>query len=83
MTSLDAKGRCCGRKPLVYKTYQGGGIHPPFKFCTHCGSHFNMEGQQVEDNEWKWISGRLQPKGSPTDDQLAIYHGDCDGDAGL
>lgn len=44
--SLDDKGRCCGRKPLIYKV-------PTFRrFCSRCGREFNRDRQQVEN--WAW-----------------------------
>lgn len=40
-TALDDKGRCCGRKPVVYKR-EGR------RFCTRCEKSFNLAtGQQV------------------------------------
>ena len=83
MTDLDAKGRCCGRKPLVYKTPYPGVTPCPWQFCFRCYRAFDMQGHQVESWDWLMIDGRLRPKGSPTDEQFARYHGDCDGDAGL
>lgn len=49
---LDEKGRCCGRKPLVYK-------RPSFHyFCCKCSRDFGADGSQygnwayVKDGDW-------------------------------
>lgn len=40
---LDDKGRCCGRKPLVYK-------RPPHLFCDRCCASFDaVTGTQIEN----------------------------------
>lgn len=61
---LDAKGRCCGRKPIDYK---GGPRSPeqPHKYCPRCNRSFDREsGKQIENWAFKkcpgcgcWISG--------------------------
>lgn len=38
---LDAKGRCCGRKPMVYKRPQH------YLFCDRCCSAFAPSGVQI------------------------------------
>ena len=46
---LDAKGRCCGRKPIDYK---GGPRSPekPHKFCDRCYRGFDrITGEQIEN----------------------------------
>lgn len=44
---LDDKGRCCGRKPLVYK-------RPDHHlFCTRCDREFDRLGNQRPN--WAWI----------------------------
>lgn len=59
---LDEKGRCCGRKPLVYK-------RPASLFCCRCDREFDpLTGRQ--QNNWAWsrlgeaqfvrIAGRLR-----------------------
>lgn len=53
MSKLDAKGRCCGRKPIVYKsgyfTREG-----PQKFCDRCDRSFSLNtGEQIENWAWK------------------------------
>ena len=50
---LDAKGRCCGRKPLVYKRglYAPGG---PQKYCTRCDRSYDLDtGEQIPNWAWK------------------------------
>ena len=38
---LDENGRCCGRKPLVYK-------RPPHLFCCRCNAAFHSKtGKQI------------------------------------
>jgi hypothetical protein len=47
--SLDDKGRCCGRKPLVYK-------RPPHLFCIRCDAAFARDtGMQIPN----WAYYRL------------------------
>ena len=49
---LDDKGRCCGRRPLVYKTA------PAHKFCTRCERAYDIEtGEQVEN--WAWRAATI------------------------
>lgn len=39
--SIDEKGRCCGRKPIVYR-------RPPHLFCCRCDASFDPEtGKQI------------------------------------
>lgn len=46
---LDEKGRCCGRKPLVYK---------PERFCVRCDRAFDLEtGEQIPNWAWKQSAG--------------------------
>lgn len=48
MSHLDEKGRCCGRKPLVYKVPRSQ------KFCTRCDrSYDRASGEQIENWAWK------------------------------
>lgn len=43
---LDWKGRCCGRKPIVYK-------RDPHLFCHRCGRSYDPQtGTQIEN--WAW-----------------------------
>lgn len=47
---LDDKGRCCGRKPLVYKR-----MHPPpHHYCPRCDRAYDLDdGEQIENWAWK------------------------------
>ncbi len=55
---LDDKGRCCGRKPLVYK-------RPPAQlFCFRCDRAYDSETGEQMDN-WAWVkdqAGEFQSK---------------------
>jgi len=54
MSQLDSKGRCCGRKPLVYKR------PVPRLFCVRCNREFDpTTGGQVENWAWKWEWDKL------------------------
>jgi hypothetical protein len=45
---LDEKGRCCGRKPLVYRGSN------PHRFCTRCDRAYHAtENEQLENWAWK------------------------------
>lgn len=49
---LDEKGRCCGKKPLVYK-------RPSFHyFCARCNREYGPEGEQ-QDN-WAFKGSMLR-----------------------
>lgn len=51
---LDAKGRCCGRKPLYYRTYRGAGTRrDPHHFCCVCDREFWPSGEQRPN--WAWM----------------------------
>lgn len=53
VASLDEKGRCCGRKPIIYKRPR-----PGHYYCCRCHRHFNLEtGIQVENWAWKYGQG--------------------------
>lgn len=45
--TLDENGRCCGRKPLVYK-------RPHRLFCCRCNRQFSPEGKQQENWAYKF-----------------------------
>ena len=49
---LDEKGRCCGRKPIVYlgryTTPEG-----PQKFCPRCDRSYDLETDKQIEN-WAW-----------------------------
>ena len=45
---LDDHGRCCGRKPLVYKRW------PAHLFCSRCEAAFDTAtGQQIDN--WAYV----------------------------
>lgn len=44
--ALDANGRCCGRKPIVYK-------RPSRFFCDRCGREYATDGKQVANWAFK------------------------------
>ncbi len=49
MARLDNLGRCCGRKPIVYK-------REPHLFCWRCDRAYNPEtGEQIAN--WAWRMG--------------------------
>jgi hypothetical protein len=51
---LDNKGRCCGRKPIVYK-------RNPHLFCCRCDRAFDLDGNQIENWAWQRVpSGPLK-----------------------
>lgn len=61
--TLDDKGRCCGRKPIVYK-------RPPHLFCCRCDADFDPDtGKQIpnwayyklDDERFKAITSRALP----------------------
>lgn len=57
---LDDKGRCCGRKPLVYKR-----PHHHF-FCTKCNAEIDPQDGMQREN-WAWIrDGEAFVATSPT-----------------
>ena len=52
--TLDEKGRCCGRKPIFYKTRSGLQTqHDPHHFCTRCCAEFDGE-TGVQRTNWQW-----------------------------
>lgn len=57
---LDDKGRCCGRKPLVYKRPNH------YLFCCRCDREFSPDGKQREN--WAWrksiIEGEFVRRGT-------------------
>ncbi len=53
--SLDEMGRCCGRKPIFYKTTRGlQASKDPHHFCCTCGADFTPDGKQRAN--WAWAS---------------------------
>lgn len=52
-SGLDANGRCCGRKPMVYKSKTSTSTGP-HRFCPKCDRAFNLEsGHQIDNWAWK------------------------------
>ena len=49
---LDEKGRCCGRKPLTYKSGRVT-ADGPHKFCPRCNRAFNLQTGEWQAN-WAW-----------------------------
>jgi len=45
--SLDDKGRCCGRKPVVYK-------RPHHLFCVRCNADYDPETGRQQQN-WCYL----------------------------
>lgn len=53
MAELDDKGRCCGRKPIVYKLSPAAG-EPPQRFCHRCNRAYHLtDNRQIEN--WCWM----------------------------
>jgi len=51
MRKLDEAGRCCGRKPLVYK-------REPHYFCDRCDRAFSLrDGVQIANWAWRAVDG--------------------------
>ena len=53
---LDDKGRCCGRKPLVYKR------PVTHFFCTKCDAEFAVSGKQRPNWAWLAVGDNFTPK---------------------
>ena len=52
---IDSKGRCCGRKPIVYRTstYTSNG---PQRFCPRCDRSYEIDtDNQIENFHWKLV----------------------------
>jgi hypothetical protein len=50
---LDDKGRCCGRKPLTYRTSVDSFVRGPHRFCVRCDAAYPTdEAGQIEN--WAW-----------------------------
>lgn len=48
---LDDKGRCCGRKPIVYKRRS-------LKFCPRCDRAYHiLSGLQIGNWAWREVDG--------------------------
>lgn len=51
---LNAKGRCCGKKPLFYK--RGHRNDGPYHFCPRCSREYTEAGEQRENWHWKEVA---------------------------
>jgi hypothetical protein len=53
---IDEKGRCCGRKPLVYK-------RPTHHlYCCKCDAKYDFQSlEQVDNWAWEKVDGKFQP----------------------
>ena len=51
---LDANGRCCGKKPLQYRSNRqivGG----PLQYCPRCDRAYDLDtGEQIDNWAWRW-----------------------------
>lgn len=52
--AIDAKGRCCGRKPLHYKRGLTTTLNRPQLFCTRCSAAYDPETHEQLEN-WAWF----------------------------
>jgi hypothetical protein len=49
---LDEKGRCCGRKPMAYKS-QYSTSTGPHRYCPRCDRAYDLEENEQIPN-WAW-----------------------------
>lgn len=50
---LDEKGRCCGRKPMVYRS-KWSTATGPHRYCPRCDRSYDLEtGEQIPCWAWK------------------------------
>jgi len=47
MKRLDEKGRCCGRKPLMYKRRR-------MLFCCRCDREYALDPPHEQRENWAW-----------------------------
>lgn len=65
--TIDAKGRCCGRKPLHYRRGDTTSLRRPQLFCTRCYAAYDPETREQIEN-WAFArdaSGGFVRKGKP------------------
>jgi hypothetical protein len=63
---LDELGRCCGRKPLVYKRDR-------FRVCMRCNAAFDLEQNfQIKNWAWKPVEGGFTPT-YPESEGVKLY----------
>jgi hypothetical protein len=61
--TLDPYGRCCGRKPLFYRTKSGlKSVTDPHWFCDRCCAEYAMNSEQRENWAWLAVEGGFTPK---------------------
>jgi hypothetical protein len=51
---IDEKGRCCGRKPIVYRGGSWRSPAKPQKFCPRCDRAYDLNTDEQIEN-WAWI----------------------------
>jgi hypothetical protein len=54
--SLDERGRCCGRKPILYRSNRDHGADMPgigFHYCTRCDRSYSR-GTLMQIADWAW-----------------------------
>lgn len=55
MQQLDEKGRCCGRKPMVYRGRQST-AEGPQRYCPRCDRSYDLAHNHQIPN-WAWKLG--------------------------
>ena len=54
---IDDKGRCCGRKPMVYKSRYSTSTGP-HRYCPRCDRAYDLDtNDQISNWAWKQIPG--------------------------
>lgn len=52
MSKLDDEGRCCGRKPMVYRSRWSTSTGP-HRYCPRCDRAYDLDtGEQISN--WAW-----------------------------
>ena len=55
---LDAKGRCCGKKPIQYKS-SWSTSDGPHKYCPRCDRAYDLKtGAQIDNWAWRQSYGK-------------------------
>ncbi len=55
--NLAADGRCCGRKPLEYKSGTWTPLGMPHKLCTRCYAEYTVDGKRMQQDAPKRAGG--------------------------
>lgn len=50
---LDDTGRCCGRRPIDYKSGKSTGLGTPHLFCARCDAAYDRTTHEQIEN-WAW-----------------------------